>query len=111
MSKQTKRLAGLIEREISEIVRKEAGDARLKEVTITDVELSNDKSVAKVFYTVLNEESKEPVHEALEKAIGFIRSVVAEDLDVRKVPELRFTYDESIAHGARIEEILEGLKK
>ena len=111
MSIQTGRLAHLIEREISEIVRREASNKQLKEVTITDVKLNDDKSVAKVYYTILDNNHREKAQTALENATGYIRSAVAEDIDVRKMPELRFVYDESIEYGERIEKILSGLNK
>ena len=111
MSIQSERLAHLIEREISEIIRKEASDNKLKEVTITDVKLNTDKSVAKVYYTVLNNSHRQIVQEALEHASGFIRTAVANDIETRKMPELRFVYDESIEYGERIERILAGLNQ
>ena len=111
MSIQTSRLAHLIEREISEIVRKEASDNKLREVTVTEVKLNTDKSVAKVYYTILNAKHKKTVQEHLENATGYIRTAVANDIETRKMPELRFVYDESVEYGERIEKILQGLNK
>ena len=118
-------------REISYILEREVKDQHIKFVTITDVRVTNDLSYAKVYFTVLDEEKKKVVTEALngakgfirkvyftvlnedkkidtlkslKQASGFIRSKLCERIDIRHMPELEFVYDESIAYGKKIED-------
>ena len=96
---------------ISTILMREIKDEEIKFVTITGVEVTNDLSFAKVYYTVLDEEKKESTQKALEKASSFIRTKLAEEVEVRHTPELRFIYDESIAYGEHIDKIIEEIKE
>lgn len=112
MSYKQERLERTIEREISKIIQTEVKDERLKYVTITKVALTNDYSYATIYYRVIgNEEQKQATAKNFVEAKGFIRSALSKRLDIRKTPELRFKYDESLEHGERIEEILKNLKK
>jgi len=80
----------------------------VKLVTLTGVELSNDKSHAKVFFTVLGAEAQqEEVLEGLTRAAGFLRSALAHRLSTRTVPELHFAYDESIERGVRLSRLID----
>lgn len=96
---------------ISTILMREIKDEEIKFVTITGVEVTNDLSFAKVYYTVLDEEKKESTQKALEKASSFIRTKLAEEVEVRHTPELRFIYDESISYGEHIDKIIEEIKE
>ena len=91
---------------ISTILMKEVKDQDIKFVTITGVEVTNDLSFAKVYYTVLDETKKESTKKALEKAAPFIRTKLAENVEVRHTPELRFIYDQSIAYGEHIDKLI-----
>lgn len=91
---------------ISTILMREVKDADIKFVTITGVEVTSDLSFAKVYYTVLNQEKKESTKKALEKASPFIRTKLAEMVEVRHTPELRFVYDTSIAYGEHIDRLI-----
>ena len=111
MSIKIERLNHVIQEEISMILMKEVKDEDIKFVTITGVETTNDLSFAKVYYTVLDENKKEETQEALDRASSFIRTKLAERIEVRHTPELRFTYDTSIAYGEHIEKIMEEIKE
>lgn len=100
------RLNHTFQEEISIILMREAKNKELKFVTITGVETTNDLSFAKVYYTVLNDEKKEVIREALQKASPFIRTKLAERVEIRHTPELKFIYDTSIAYGEHIDEIM-----
>ena len=91
---------------ISTILMREVKDEDIKFVTITGVEVTSDLSFAKVYYTVLNQEKKETTKTALEKASPFIRTKLAEMVEVRHTPELRFVYDTSIAYGEHIDQLI-----
>ena len=104
------RLNHAIQEEISMILMKEIKDENIKFVTITGVDTTSDLSFAKVYYTVLNREKLEETKQALEKASSFIRTKLAERIEVRHTPELKFIYDTSIAYGEHIEKIIEEIK-
>lgn len=112
MSVRVLRVEKIIERNLSTILLNEAHNELLKYVSVTKVSLNNDMSVANVWYTVLGNEGEiEATKEALHKSVGFLRSALAKELDLRKTPELRFKYDESLSYGNHISEILNNLKK
>ena len=105
-----KRLNHAFMEEISVILMEEVKDESLKFVTITDCDITNDLSYAKVYFTVLDKEKKKEVLDSLNKASSFIRGKLSEKIEMRHTPELRFLYDESIEYGERMEKILENLK-
>ncbi len=109
MSFRQERLEKIIEREISTILMN-SKDERLRLVIPTSVRLTNDLSIATVFFTILGNDSKEEVIAGLNDAKGFVRSSLGKVLEVRKVPELKFKYDESLEYGKKIEDILKGIK-
>ena len=109
MSIHTKRLEGMLVREISDILMTEAKDEDLKFVTITSMDLANDLSYAKVYFQTLNED-KEKITKELNAASGFIRSKLFDRVEMRNIPELTFVYDESIAYGKKIETLISEIK-
>ena len=112
MGFRVQRVEKIIERELASIIFTEVHNELIKFVSITKVALNKDMSVAMVWYTVLgNDGEKEATKKALEQARGFLRSELAHRLDLRKTPELRFKYDESLAYGNHINEVIENLKK
>lgn len=96
---------------ISTILMREVKDQAIKFVTITGVDVTSDLSFAKIYYTVLDKEKKEETQKALEKASSFIRTKLADTIEIRHTPELRFIYDESIAYGEHIEEIIKEINE
>ena len=98
-----------IQRELSNILLLDAKDEDFKHVTITDVDVSNDLSFAKVYFTTTD--NREKVEHDLNNAAGFFRSLLADRLIMRHTPELKFIFDESIEYGAKIEKIIEELHK
>lgn len=101
------RLNHAFQEQISIILMREIKDEDIKFVTITGVDTTSDLSFAKVYYTVLDEKKKDKTKEALMKAAPFIRSKLAERVDIRHTPELKFIYDTSISYGEHIEKIIE----
>ncbi len=110
-SLKIERLNHVFQQEISQILMKEIKDENIKFVSITGVDTSSDLGYAKVYYTVLDDEKLELTKESLEKASSFIRTKLAERVEVRHTPELRFIYDTSIAYGEHIENIIKEIKK
>ena len=79
-------------------------------ITITRVKVSADLQVARVFYTSMGDEkARRDTARALGRATPFFRRQVGSRLQLRRVPELEFRFDESIAHQDRIEQILREL--
>lgn len=91
---------------ISEIIHDDIKDKDVKMVTITDARVTNDLSFAKIFFTTMDDDRKK-VLDALNKASGFIRSRLCDKIQIRKMPEITFVYDESIEYGKKIEDIIE----
>ena len=112
MAYRIERVEKIIERELANILFDSTNNNKLKYVSITKVSLTNDLSIATVYYTVLGNLGEiESTKEDLEKSKGYLRSILAKRIDLRKTPELRFKYEESLAYGNHINEILENLKK
>ena len=112
MSIKTERLGNMLHREISNILMTEVKDEDLKFITITKVDLSSDLSYAKVYFTVLDDEKKDTVLKDLNNAKGFIRNeLIKRKIEMRKIPELSFVYDNSIEYGNKIEKIIEEIHK
>ena len=111
MSLKTQKLGSLFTREISRIILEDVKNPKVKFVTITGVDTTSDLSFSKVYYTVLDKDKIDSTKEALEKASSFIRTCLAERIDIRHTPELKFIYDTSIAYGEHIEEIIEKINE
>lgn len=105
------RLNHVIQEEISIILMREIKDQSIKFVTITGVDTTSDLSFSKIYYTVLNNDNLKEVEEALEKAAPFIRTKLAERIEIRHTPELKFIYDTSIAYGEHIDRLIEKIKE
>ena len=105
------RLNHAFQEEISMIIMTEIKDEDIKFVTITGVDTTSDLSYAKVYFTVLDETKKETTLEALNGAASFIRSKLAERVEIRHTPELKFIYDTSIAYGEHIEKIIDKINE
>ena len=109
MKLKAERAGSEIQKELGNIILFEAKDEDFKNVVITAVDVSNDLSFAKVYFTTVDD--REKVLHDLNNAAGFFRSLLAERLEIRHTPELRFIFDESIEYGQKIEKIIEDLHK
>ena len=103
---KSKRIASEMTRVISEILMEEARDTLLKSITITGCEVAPDLSFAKVYFTSLSDLEHKVLEKEMDEAAPFIRTNLAEKMDLRNTPKLKFVYDESIAYGDKIERIL-----
>ena len=105
-----KRLESNALRELSIILRTDAKNKKLSNITITEVRITNDLSYMTIFYTFYQGEVIN-YQKALEECKGYLRSELARKLKARKMPELIFKYDESLAYGNHIEDLLQSVKK
>lgn len=111
--KRSDRLGLEIQRALADIIRSDIHDPRVSDMcSIVKTELSNDLQYCKVFITVLgNDEEKKQTFQGLEKAKGFIKRRLSDYIQVRKMPELTFVQDDSIAYSIHISEILNKIKE
>lgn len=103
------RVASVLAREISNIVTQEMRDPRLGLITITDVVVSPDLKVAVVFFSSLQDKSGSL--EVLSKAKGYIKSILANRVIMKSIPDLKFEIDDSFEHGKRIDELFGKINK
>lgn len=98
-----------IQRALSRLYQTEVKDDRIGFLTITAVKLTNDYSHLTIYWTTLGKNDKRVATEkALNRSKGFVRSMLAQRVKMRKSPELHFKYDESLDYGNKIEQ---GLKE
>ncbi|HGM2539696.1 TPA: 30S ribosome-binding factor RbfA [Neisseria gonorrhoeae] len=96
-----------IMRELAELVRTGLKDPRAGFITINEVEVTRDYSHATVFYTVLNQDTREITEEVLEHARGRLRSELSKRIKLFKIPELHFKYDESLERGMSLSALID----
>ena len=96
-NKRAIRVGELLKEEISQIVLREMKDPRIGFVSVNDVELTGDLRHAKVFVSVIGDQTeRDDTMDGLKKATGFIRKLVGERITVYHTPEIVFKYDDSI---------------
>lgn len=105
------RIAGLIKRVVAQSLERELHDPRLAGVTITDVRVTNDMQIARIFWTQLGDDGKEKgqrrrAAQALNQAKGRLRSHVGHKAGLRLTPVLEFKYDDVPSEATEIEDIL-----
>jgi ribosome-binding factor A len=101
------RLNEQIKREICHILTRKVRDPRVKRVLVTEVRVSADVSLARVFFRPQDEGvGVGETFRGLQKAAPFIRRELGKVLRVRRVPELRFEHDTTLDSARRIEEVL-----
>ena len=109
-SLKSKKTGSLFSREISNIILEDIKDPDIKFITITDCDVSNDLSYAKVYFTCLNREYKEQSEKALNRAANYIELELSKRVEIRKMPQISFHYDTSIEYGEKIEAKLKEIK-
>ena len=125
-SQRQQRVADLVQRELAVLIQLEIDDPRIGMVSVTGVDVSRDLAFADVYVTVLNSASgqedgqvgAEPAGKldkleieenvtALNKAAGYLRSLLAKRLKLRATPKLRFHYDGSISRGNKLSSLID----
>ncbi len=111
MTRRTERISSLIRQEISELLREQVNDPRLRSfISITRVTTSVDLSHTKVFFSIFGGEvTKEEVLKGFAAASGFLRHELASRLQLKHIPQLSFHLDESIEKGARVLKLIDEL--
>jgi ribosome-binding factor A len=109
---RTVRLGEQIRQEVGDILAREVHDPGIGFLSLTRVRVTDDLQLARIYYTMLGDPAeRKKTARALERALPFIRRALAGRIHVRRVPELAFEFDQSVAHQARVEELLEEIKR
>lgn len=107
---RTNRISEAMMRELAQMLQHEVSDPRVGMVTVSHVDVTADLKYAKVYVTRLDlVETEDDMNECLEglaRASGFLRRGIAKRIDLRIVPELRFYYDKSLAHGFHMDQLI-----
>lgn len=105
--RRTARLNEQLKREVSEILTRKVRDPRVGHLLVTEVRVTADLWLARIFYRpLLSEADIQEIQEGLEAAAPFIRKELGSVLRVRRIPELRFIHDTTPDSAARIEDLL-----
>jgi len=105
------RVADQLRSELAELLAREVHDPGIGFVTLTRVQVSPDLQLARVYYTALGDlEARTRSARALERAAPFLRRQIGSRLRLKRVPELKFFFDESIAGQDRIEQLLQEIR-
>src|SRR5262245_40417221 len=104
------RVADQLRAELADLLARVVHDPGIGFVTLTRVHVSPDLHVARVYYTSLGDEANRRMSDkALLRAAPFLRRQIGARLRLKRVPELKFIYDDSIAGQDRIERLLNQL--
>jgi ribosome-binding factor A len=105
---RARRIADQIQRELPELIRHEVKDPRVGMLTITEVEVNRDMEFAKIYFTTLGGEAEHAACLAgLQRASGFLRSLLSQRMQLRVVPKLTFVYDRSVERGIALAQLIE----
>lgn len=113
MSITAERLGSLIQRELAPIVNNVIQDEIIGYINLTEVKVTKDLSIAKIYYTILSdkEETLAYTKKTLDEKNAVIRMDLAKKIrNIRKIPELQFVYDEALAYGNHIDKLLKTIK-
>ena len=112
LSRRTDRVGEMVRMAISQVVLHGLRDPRIGLATITEVKMSPDLKLARVFVTVLgNSEQQKVTVQQLNHARAHIRHEISSLLKLRMVPDLMFEYDSSLDYGTRIDELIQQTRK
>ncbi|MGD2067206.1 MAG: 30S ribosome-binding factor RbfA [Gemmatimonadota bacterium] len=110
-SRRIQRLNEQLKREISQVIRREVRDPRVGIVTVTDVDVTSDLTMARVYVRPMGDgPDRSEALEGLRAAAPHIRHQLGRTLRIRRVPELHFEHDETLERAMRIESILEEVR-
>ncbi|MCC6161973.1 MAG: 30S ribosome-binding factor RbfA [Acidobacteria bacterium] len=104
---RAERIADHIKDEVSQLLAFEVKDPAVGLLTVTHVRMTSDMGLAHVYYTLIGDEAeRRRTARALERATAFVRRRLAESLNMRRAPDVRFHYDENVERQERVETLL-----
>ena len=102
------RVGEQLRRELTMLLRNEVKDPRISEIIIYDVVVTNDLSLARVYFGPIDfQQDVTETLVGLESASGFLKTQLSRNLKMRKMPELRFIIDDTEAKSERIEQLIQ----
>ena len=104
------RVSDAIQRLLANMIRHEVRDPRLGMININDVTVTRDMAFARIYVTVVGAESEAQTLESvsiLNKASGFLRTLIAKELSMRTVPKLQFIYDKTSIRGQELSYLID----
>ena len=107
---RAERVGVQLQRVLSELLSRQAGDPRIAGATITRVKVTKDLRLARVYFAVHGDEGqRQAAEEGFRQAGAYLKRLLAAELSLRYVPDLVFFYDDTFDHAARINRILKSL--
>ena len=110
VSNRVDKVADLLKKEIALLIQNEVRDPRVGMASVTGVSVSKDLSYASVYVTFLGKSSAEEVEEGLEalnKAAGFLRTLLSKTISLRTTPRLKFHYDDTLVKGQHLTSLID----
>jgi ribosome-binding factor A len=104
---RSERVAGTIRRELAQLIQMEVNDPEVGFVGLSDVEVSRDLSHAKVFVTVFETDKAVSSLKALNRAAGYLRTRLGQEMRIRAVPMLHFEHDASVETGQQMDSLID----
>jgi ribosome-binding factor A len=110
---RTQRIGEQIQRDLAQLIQRDVKDPRIGMVTISFVKVARDLGYAEVYFTVMpfgeqnEEDAVSAAAEVLKDAAGYLRTELAQNMQLRTVPKLRFHFDASIDRGRRLHSLIE----
>jgi len=104
---RSQRIADRIREELSEILLQEISDPRLDGISITDVTVDRELTVAEVYFSALEGSQRaQEIQAGLQHAQGFLRRALSQRIELRVFPRLRFHFDPTFERAERIERLI-----
>ena len=108
---RAERVAGQVQKVVSDLLRRSIRDPRLASTTITGVKMSADLRLARVYFTTAEgQDSAKEADDGFQSALGFLKRQMARELKLKYMPDLQFHYDESIDYGQHIDQLLKKIR-
>jgi ribosome-binding factor A len=107
---RSERVSDAVQRELAILIRDNVRDPRVGMLSVTEVMVSRDLAVAKVYITFVGERSRKQVNEGIEAlngAAGYLRKLLASSISLRMTPKLTFFFDESGHRGQHLEALID----
>ena len=104
---RSERVAGSLRRELAKLIQMEVKDPEVGFVSLSDVEVTRDLAHARVFVTVFETDKAASSLRALNRAAGYLRRRLGQEMRIRSVPELHFQHDASVETGQRMDSLIE----
>lgn len=109
--RRTQRIASVIQEELGRLLTQEVSDPALHFLNISDVDVTGDLRMARIYYTAAETAPLKDIEKGLKRALPFLRRKIGQNLSLRNVPELEFFYDNHSLKVAKLFTLMESLPK